>query len=82
MKRVFDASRDHALTASGESASAWPAGWRNHGGPWLETPLQRTHKALTLRHGQARADAIAEGRDEATNADLAAWRRIGSGVKA
>lgn len=37
-----------------------------------------TRRRLSWAHGDARAHAILSGTDEATNADIAAWRALGS----
>lgn len=70
------ASRD--LRSDADAVNAWPEGWRYEGGHYHDTPYKLTYRALRLRYGQERADAISAGKDEATNADLAAWRQLGS----
>ncbi len=40
-----------------------------------------TIERLRWAHGDARTAQIVAGKDPATNADLAAWRRLGAGVR-
>lgn len=35
------------------------------------------HRRLTFQYGRKRADQIMAGEDQATERDLAAWRRLG-----
>ena len=44
----------------------------------LAITTQLTHTRLTEQYGPQRAQAILVGADEATNADLAKWRNLGS----
>lgn len=53
----------------------------------LELEMERQHirqqtfyDRLAFQHGAVRAHDILEGKDEATNADLAKWRGLGSGA--
>jgi lipopolysaccharide biosynthesis regulator YciM len=41
---------------------------------------QTTYRALVARYGEERATAIMEGRDLATNLDIAAWNNLGKGA--
>lgn len=62
--------------------SAWPTNWRADAANYPEAPYRRAYRALVARHGAERANSIVAGTDEATNADLAAWRQLGSRSKA
>ena len=48
----------------------------------LLSPELQARNTLLFHYGPERTAAILAGRDEATNADLAAWRRLGTGARA
>ncbi len=48
----------------------------------LSGPELQARNTLLFHYGPERTAAILAGRDEATNADLAAWRRLGTGARA
>lgn len=50
---------------------AWPPNWRN------DPRYQRLYETLHAHYGQERTSRIVLGLDEATNADLSAWRGLG-----
>lgn len=48
----------------------------------LSGPELQARNTLLFHYGPERTAAILAGRDAATNADLAAWRRLGTGANA
>jgi hypothetical protein len=53
-------------------------GWTKEDEAERQAIIRRTyHNRLLFQKGPERALAIIEGRDEAFNADLAAWRSLG-----
>jgi hypothetical protein len=53
----------------------WLQGYYDPGHSWEEQAGRR----LVHQYGHARARAIVEGLDPATNADIAAWNGLGEG---
>lgn len=46
----------------------------------IDEAVERLHERLRWAHGDARAAQIVAGQDPKTNADLAAWKRLGGSL--